>query len=50
MSTLKRSILLLSAGVLLGWGSSNWIRWARQQLLQWLWPLGGCCVGPSLCL
>jgi hypothetical protein len=39
-AAMKKSVLLLGAGVLLGWGTASWVRWARQQLLQWLWPLG----------
>lgn len=40
MVNIKRSLALLGAGVLIGWGTSSWVRWARQQLLIWLWPLG----------
>jgi hypothetical protein len=40
-AAVRWSLVLLGAGVLLGWGTASWARWARQQLLQWLWPLGG---------
>lgn len=40
MVTLKRSLFYFGAGVLLGWGTSSWVRWAYQQLLSIVYPFG----------
>jgi hypothetical protein len=41
MVAAKKILACFGAGLLVGWGTSNWVRWAHHQLLQWLWPLGG---------
>lgn len=40
MNNKKQALLLLGAGVVLGWSTSSIVRWARHQLLQLLFPLG----------